>query len=258
MGAIMVYLFEVGAVFPAEKIMSRPIFHFVLLSLVIPFAAPGCTDKAKSDFDRCEQLEQTRKFDEARKACELAHSKAPDSEAGKLAAAKLPVLATEQKEYDRAEGSAYKSPTQQPLPALHVETSKIDHIEITPPGQPRVVLERKDGAWRLTAPQDALANDKSVASLVENLGQLQVTEILDSTPRAPSIEKFKTADATATHVLVKSGSASLFEGWFGDGGSRGQAMRLAGDDRILAVKGYHSYLYNRQPSAWASRSPVGG
>ena len=243
---------------PAEKTMSRSVRPFILLSFVIPFAALGCTDKAKPDFERCQQLEQARKFDEAREACELAHSKAPDSEAGKLASARLPVLANEQRAYDDIQGRAYQSPTQGSLPELHVETSKVDHVEITPPGQPRVVLERKDGAWRLTTPQDAPVDQGNVGSLIENLSQLQVTDVIDPAPDADAIEKFKVADSMATHVIATGGGTSLFEGWFGESTGRGQMLRLAGDNRVLAVRGYSSYRYNRLPKNWIAQPPSGG
>ncbi len=61
----------------------------------LSFVLLACTDKAKPDFERCQQLDLAKRFDEARKACELATSKDPESKSGKLAAARLPVLATE-------------------------------------------------------------------------------------------------------------------------------------------------------------------
>jgi hypothetical protein len=70
---------------------------FVLITVAVAGGA-GCGDKAKTDFSRCEQLEQARDYDEARKACELAVSKDPASSAGKLAAARLLVLATERRD----------------------------------------------------------------------------------------------------------------------------------------------------------------
>ena len=65
----------------------------------------ACTDKAKPDFERCEQLERAKKFEDARKACERATSKDPESSSGKLAAAKLPVLATELRQQSDAQQS---------------------------------------------------------------------------------------------------------------------------------------------------------
>ena len=67
-----------------------------LARLVCALAATACADKAQPDFERCLQLEQAKNYDEARKACELAVSKDPESKQGKMAAARLPVLATEQ------------------------------------------------------------------------------------------------------------------------------------------------------------------
>ena len=55
----------------------------------------ACTDKAKPEFERCQQLQTYRKFNEAREACQRAVAADPESKAGKLAAARIPVIDTE-------------------------------------------------------------------------------------------------------------------------------------------------------------------
>ena len=55
----------------------------------------SCADKAEPDFQHCQQLEARKEFEAARRACQAAVSKAPESKSGKLAQARLPVLATE-------------------------------------------------------------------------------------------------------------------------------------------------------------------
>lgn len=63
--------------------------------LFLAIFVAGCADKAEPDFQHCQQLEARKEFEEARRACQVAVSKAPESKSGKLALARLPVLATE-------------------------------------------------------------------------------------------------------------------------------------------------------------------
>ena len=81
--------------------LSNPAVRALLASLLIL----GCTDKAKPDFDRCVQLEQEKKFEDAIKACQIATSKDPGRESGKLAQARVPVLKTEDQEAARQEAA---------------------------------------------------------------------------------------------------------------------------------------------------------
>ena len=55
----------------------------------------GCADKAEADLRHCQELEARKEFEAARRACEAAISKDPESKSGKLAQARLPMLATE-------------------------------------------------------------------------------------------------------------------------------------------------------------------
>lgn len=59
------------------------------------FILVGCTDRAKPEFERCQQLQTDKKYNEAREACQRAVAADPESKAGKLAAARIPVIDTE-------------------------------------------------------------------------------------------------------------------------------------------------------------------
>ena len=63
--------------------------------LILALLIVGCADKAKPEFERCEQLQTDKKYNEAREACQRAVAADPESTAGKLAAARLPVIDTE-------------------------------------------------------------------------------------------------------------------------------------------------------------------
>lgn len=76
---------------------ALPLFVAIVILLV------GCTDAAKPEFERCEQFQNAKKYDEAREACQRAVAADPESRSGKLAAARLPVIATEASKAAQAE-----------------------------------------------------------------------------------------------------------------------------------------------------------
>jgi len=71
--------------------------------LILALLIVGCADKAKPEFERCEQLQTDKKYNEAREACQRAVAADPESTAGKLAAARIPVIDTEAVKADQAE-----------------------------------------------------------------------------------------------------------------------------------------------------------
>lgn len=85
MGAIVVYCFAVGIVFPPENRMTSAILPFSLLGFVLAFAAVGCADKARPDHATCIQLNAKGDVEGAWRACNNAISADPTSESGKAA-----------------------------------------------------------------------------------------------------------------------------------------------------------------------------
>lgn len=75
----------------------RKVWMVVVLGLVA-----GCADKAKPDLLKCEQLESEKRYEEAVAACQRAKSADVQSEAGKMAAVKIPALQAAQKEAEAA------------------------------------------------------------------------------------------------------------------------------------------------------------
>lgn len=72
-------------------------------TLACALVMTACADKAKPEFERCEQLQTDKKYNEAREACQRAVAADPESTSGKLAAARIPVLDTEAVTSARAE-----------------------------------------------------------------------------------------------------------------------------------------------------------
>jgi hypothetical protein len=116
-------------------------------------------------------------------------------------------------------------------------------------GKPAKILLAKQGEdWELTEPIKAKANKSNVDSLLDNLKEIKVSEQISS--GKDSYAQYDVSDEKAVHVSVKQGETVLFDLYFGQGGSRGQMMRIAGKDGVFAAKGYSSYLYGRSLKDW--------
>jgi hypothetical protein len=129
----------------------------------------------------------------------------------------------------------------------------IDSIVLTKAGEDGgagtdVELAKKGEDWRVVRPLDATANQPNVKSLLDNLKTLKLTELIDG--GKASYEKFKVGDAQGLHAVIKKGDKVLLDARFGENGGRGQMTRIAGKDGVYAIKGYSSYLYERDLKGW--------
>jgi hypothetical protein len=116
-------------------------------------------------------------------------------------------------------------------------------------GAPREIeLDKKDDKWRLARPVEAEANESNVKSMLDNLKTLKVSEVID--PGKGAYDQYKVSDGKGLHVVFTKGSATVLDAWFGENGGRGQMARLAGHDGVYAMKGYSSYLYDRDVKGW--------
>lgn len=139
------------------------------------------------------------------------------------------------------------------------EIKKIDKVELVKPPEgdggsaTTVVLKKKgDEDWELVEPTTAKANASNVKSLVDNLKRLEVREEID--PGTESYEKFKLTDGAALHATFYKGDEKAADLYFGEDGSRGQMTRIAGKDGVYAVKGYSSFLYQRDVAGWRDKT----
>lgn len=145
------------------------------------------------------------------------------------------------------------------LPKLEIteeQTKAVDKITLDkPPGDAgkgsAITLEKQGEKWVVTAPVKAEANQTNVSSLLTNLKQLKITEAID--PSAGAYAKFGVADDKALHAVFYKGGEKIADMWFGDSGGRGQMTRLSGRDGVYAVKGYSSFLYDREVKDWRDR-----
>jgi hypothetical protein len=137
------------------------------------------------------------------------------------------------------------------------DTKAITKITLNKPGQDggtpvEVVLVKKGENWRLEKPIDAEANQANVKSLLDNLKSLKVSEAID--PSASAYEKYEVSDAKGLHAVFSKDNGVVLDAYFGQNGGRGQMTRIAGKEGVYAVKGYSSYLYDREVKSWRELS----
>ncbi len=143
------------------------------------------------------------------------------------------------------------------LPKLAIsedDVKAIDKIVISKPADAdggagrEVELQKKGDTWSLARPVEAASNEANVKSLLENLKTLKVSELIDAGKSA--YDQYKVSDAKGLHAVFTKGGATVLDAYFGENGGRGQMARLAGHDGVYAVKGYSSYLYDRDTKGW--------
>ena len=143
------------------------------------------------------------------------------------------------------------------LPSISVpkdDVEKITKLEITSPNKDdktksvTVVLEKKGDAWEVVAPVAAKANAANVRSLLDNLKDLKLKEVIDR--GTGSYDNYELSDAKAVHVQAWKGGDKTTDLYFGKSGSRGQMARVGGKDGVYIAEKYSSYLYTREVKNW--------
>jgi hypothetical protein len=141
------------------------------------------------------------------------------------------------------------------LPAISVpkdDVEKITKVEIKNADKSSVTLEKKGDAWEVTAPVSAKANATNVRSLLDNLKELKVKEVIDR--GAGTYGQYELTDEKAVHVTAFKGADKALDLYFGKSGSRGQMARIGGRDGVYVASGYSSYLYTREVKNWRETS----
>ncbi len=113
-----------------------------------------------------------------------------------------------------------------------------------------VVLEKKDAAWRLSKPLDALGSASNVESILKNLEKLELGTVIADNADEKVFTKYELDEKSATHVQAFAGEEKVLDGYFGKAGNRGQLMRLGGSQAVYTVKGYSSSLFAKDVKNW--------
>ena len=140
------------------------------------------------------------------------------------------------------------------VPAVEIEKDAITALEVRRPGDDLVVLSNVDGAWRVTKPLDAEADQGNVDSALNRLADLQLARVVATQPE--NYARLQVDGANAVEVVVKAGDeilATLTVGKYADGMTM---LRL--DDRIevFGASGSLRYAFDRELKAWRNRRIV--
>jgi hypothetical protein len=168
-----------------------------------------------------------------------------------------------QRQKDTADTAAHSlENAEQSLPKIAItddDIKKIDKVELTRPlehdgGVPELIslVKKGDEDWSLDKPTPAKANASNVKSMIDDLKRLEVKELIDTSK--DSYGKYKVSDDKALHAVFYKGKDVALDAYFGEDGSRGQMTRLGGKDGVFAVKGYSSYLFNKDAKSWRDKT----
>lgn len=141
------------------------------------------------------------------------------------------------------------------LPKIGVpkdDVEKITKIEIKNADKSDVALEKKGDTWEVVKPVSAKANAANVRSLLDNLKELKIKESIAK--GTETYEQYDLTDAKALHVVASKGGEKALDLYFGKSGSRGQMVRIGGQDGVFVAGGYSSYLYAREAKNWRETS----
>ncbi len=170
-------------------------------------------------------------------------------------------MQVQSKERDAADHSIEGETQKAPELALSEDaTKKITKIVLENPAtegdKPKPaytnVLVKEGDTWKVQEPVKALANQKNVESLLDNLTKLEFKEQVSSSKDA--YEKYEVDDKNAVHAVFYEGDKVVREIWAGKSGGRGQMARVDGTDGVIILGGYSGYLYSRDTKAWRDLS----
>ncbi|WP_437899718.1 DUF4340 domain-containing protein [Sorangium sp. So ce124] len=171
-----------------------------------------------------------------------------------LALLGLGVYFTQKKQKDELAAHSATAATAD-LPKVGVskeDVEKVTKIAIKNADKSDVTLEKKGDTWEVTKPVNAKANAANVRSLLDNLKELKLKEIIDRTNG--TYPQYELTDEKAVHVVAYKGEEKALDLYLGKSGSRGQMARVDGKDGVFVAGGYSSYLYTREPKNWRETS----
>jgi hypothetical protein len=177
-----------------------------------------------------------------------------------LAVAGVGLYVTGQNKQKQAAAHAAAN-TSADLPSIALvkdDVDKITKVEVTSPDRDDktkkndVTLEKKGDDWVVTSPVQAKASSSNVKSLLDNMKELKVKDVIDRT--SGSYDQYELNDDKGLHVVVWKDADKLKDLYFGKNGSRGQTARIAGRDGVYVVSGYSNYHYNHELKGWRETS----
>ena len=144
------------------------------------------------------------------------------------------------------------------LPALHVEGAdidKIDKISVLGVGrtEPIELIKKGKEEWRAqSAKNGGKASISAVTTLLTSLGGAKLTERISASQE--HYKDYHLSDAEALKVVFYEGKEEKLSLYFGDLGSRGQLVRIGGQDGVFALRGIAKPSIHEELNDWRDRT----
>ncbi len=141
--------------------------------------------------------------------------------------------------------------TKADLPEIKA-TDDVDKIDIhNEKGD--IVLEKKDNKWVLTKPLSAPANQANITSVLGNLKDIKIAEVIAKNADDDLKKQYELDAAKGVHLQTFKGSEKKFEATFGKQGGRGNMVMLPDHPGIYAASGYSGWMYTRESKEWRDK-----
>ncbi|MBI5518021.1 MAG: DUF4340 domain-containing protein [Deltaproteobacteria bacterium] len=141
-------------------------------------------------------------------------------------------------------------------PWQRLDKDRVDHVTVVRPGTTgtqatTMEFEKRDGAWRMTAPGSGPTEPNAVQELLDNLSRMHVTSV--AARRAASYTDFEIDDAHAVRVTLKNGGSSLMDLYVGASVDNGTAVRVPNRPEVWRADQSIHFMVNRAPRDWRDR-----
>lgn len=140
------------------------------------------------------------------------------------------------------------------VPSIELDKETITSLEIIRPEKERVVLSRVDGAWRVTEPMDAAADQSNVESALNRLADLKVARVVATQPE--NYERLQVDEANAVQVVAKAGEDTLVRLMIGKYGNGMTMLRIDDHTEVFGARGSLRYAFDRELKSWRDRMVV--
>ncbi len=140
-------------------------------------------------------------------------------------------------------------------PWSRVDAARIDHVTILrssgPEGQRTIEMEKRGGAWVMTAPGRGPTEARAVEDLVDRFANMKVTMVRARS--ATNHSAFEVDDAHATRVTLKAGSGVVLDLFVGASVGAGTAVRVPGRPETFEVDQSITSMVQREARDWRNR-----
>ena len=128
-----------------------------------------------------------------------------------------------------------------------LKQADIDELELSEKDKPTIVLKKDGEGWKIAAPAQDRADQKSVESALQTLEKMKFKDAIAESPT--SYEKLQVTDDQVLKVVPKQAGAALTTLLVGKTGR----VRVEGDPRVWEVTDLSRYSLSRDVKMWRDR-----